>query len=103
MRKQRTYENVSLVPSTRSMYSFSSRVSIDCGTDVSCHVFLQTKREARLLYILDLGVESLRNLGDDLLNEDLVLQGLQEGQLDETVRFDGLSNLSGFHDSEQRS
>lgn len=71
---QATYAKVSLVPSTRSMYSFSSNVSIAYN---ACELVANGETgRAYLFNIWDLGRKPLRDLGDDFLDQRLILHGL---------------------------
>lgn len=76
-RAQATYAKVSRVPSTRSMYSFSSRWSIACcgSTEISSEYGVRT-RWTYLLDVWNFGREPLGDLLDNLLDELLVLHGL---------------------------
>ena len=76
-RAQATYAKVSRVPSTRSMYSFSSRWSIACygSTEISSEYGVGTRR-TYLLDVWNFGREPLGDLLDNLLDELLVLHGL---------------------------
>lgn len=55
---------------------------------------------SHLLDILDLWVESLGDLSDDLLDEDLVLQCLKESRVRYRRMSSSVSYLSSFHDTE---